>query len=182
MTSNSHFYKILFLFLNRFFVSMICFEKKNWLCLETEISSIITMEPHRILGRLTMKLQRRLLGHLHLLRSFARTTQLTYSLPPRCLFLCSLAQSLAPELHRFRAFAFASVSRPNSPVHDTKSGHVGNCFHEIHYCFHYIFILLLFAEAFRNRIDIGSSIKICPIKLKTKCKKKWRWSCRLMKT
>ena len=31
-------------------------------------------------------------------------------------------------------------------------------------------------------IDIGSSIKSCPINLKTKCKKKWRWSCRLMKT
>ena len=29
--------------------------------------------------------------------------------------------------------------------------------------------------------DIGSAIKSCPIKLKTKCKK-WRWSCRLMKT
>ena len=29
---------------------------------------------------------------------------------------------------------------------------------------------------------IESSIKSCPIKLKTKCKKKWRWSCRLMKT
>ena len=29
---------------------------------------------------------------------------------------------------------------------------------------------------------IGSSIKSCPIKLKTKCKKKWRWSRRLMKT
>ena len=29
---------------------------------------------------------------------------------------------------------------------------------------------------------IGPSIKSCPIKLKTKCKKKWRWSCRLMKT
>ena len=30
--------------------------------------------------------------------------------------------------------------------------------------------------------DIGLFIKSCPIKLKTKCKKKWRWSCRLMKT
>ena len=29
---------------------------------------------------------------------------------------------------------------------------------------------------------IGSSIKSCSIKHKTKCKKKWRWSCRLMKT
>ena len=30
--------------------------------------------------------------------------------------------------------------------------------------------------------DIGSSIKSCTIKLKTKCKKKGRWSCRLMTT
>ena len=37
-------------------------------------------------------------------------------------------------------------------------------------------------EEKRGIIDIGSSIKSCPIKLKTKCKKKWRWSCRLMKT
>ena len=31
-------------------------------------------------------------------------------------------------------------------------------------------------------VNIGSSIKSCPIKLETKCKKKWRRSCRLMKT
>ena len=33
-----------------------------------------------------------------------------------------------------------------------------------------------------SKRNIGSSIKSCPINLKTKCKKKWRWSCRLMKT
>ena len=32
------------------------------------------------------------------------------------------------------------------------------------------------------KIDIGAFIEKCPIKTEEKCKKKWRWSCRKLKT